>query len=439
MAGRESQGRPTDFGAGWDRQDPWTLRFVDPGVERAYREATAGPAGQRLRVAHTVGLGLWTTAAALGPPLLGIPVEPIVAAALINIGWEVVVLVRTRRPLRLPQVWAVAFLSTTISALGIVLAFWLGGTFVETGAPALMLNGVTSMGLVRLAAWLAAALGVIQVVLFGCVVIALGIGAPGLYLGFLLIGTMTVATIGARYLEGAERTAFAQGHLVADLHRRIDRLFRQYLSPDVAQALVDDPGRAELGGEVAEVSVLFADLRGYTPFSERTAPAEVVAMLNSSFGAAVPAVFAEGGTIVQFVGDALMAIFNAPLRQPDHAQRACRAGLALQRAAGTVGAGQDRPRFRVGINTGPALVGNIGSAELRNFSALGDTTNVAARLQTYAEPGSVVIGPRTYELVCDSVDVRPLGTPDLKGKSVATEVYELLAIRDVTPATAASG
>jgi class 3 adenylate cyclase len=239
---------------------------------------------------------------------------------------------------------------------------------------------------------------------------------------------MAVAAIGSRYLEAAERTAFAQGHLVADLHRRLDRLFRQYLSPDVAQSLVDDPGRAELGGEVAEVSVLFADLRGYTPFSERTPPQEVVAMLNASFGVAVPAIFAEGSTIVQFVGDAQMAIFNAPLRQSDHALRACRAGLALQRSSEAIEGIEDRPQFRVGINTGPALVGNIGSAELRNFSALGDTTNTAARLQTYAPPGGVVIGERTFDLVRDVAKVRPPATPELKGKSVPTVVYELIGL-----------
>jgi class 3 adenylate cyclase len=197
----------------------------------------------------------------------------------------------------------------------------------------------------------------------------------------------------------------------------------------VAQALVDDPTRAELGGEVAEVSVLFADLRGYTPFSERTSPAEVVAMLNEYFGAAVPAVFAEGGTIVQFMGDALMAIFNAPLRQPDHALRACRAALALQSSVADASQRPDRPRFRVGINTGPALVGNVGSAELRNFSALGDTTNVAARLQTYAGEGSVVIGERTRELVGDMAEVRSLGAVDLKGKSAPTPVFELISLR----------
>jgi len=313
--------------------------------------------------------------------------------------------------------------------VGIVVALLPGGTFQYVGAAALMLNGVTAIGLVRPASWVAAAIGVMESILFAVVILALGAARLGLFQLFLLTGTMTVAYLGSRYIEIAERTTFAQSLLIADLHRRIDRLFRQYLSPDVAQALVDDPTRAELGGEVVEVSVLFADLRGYTPFSERTAPAEVVGMLNEYFGAAVPAVFAEGGTIVQFMGDALMAIFNAPLRQPDHALRACRAALALQHSLADVPEHPDRPRFRVGINSGPALVGNVGSTELRNFSALGDTTNVAARLQTYAEEGSVVIGERTRELVGDEAEVRSLGTADLKGKSKPTPVFELIRLR----------
>jgi class 3 adenylate cyclase len=126
------------------------------------------------------------------------------------------------------------------------------------------------------------------------------------------------------------------------------------------------------------------------------------------------------------MGDALMAVFNAPIRQTDHALRACRAGLALQQAMGGDGA-DGTPQFRVGINTGPALVGNVGSAEMHNFLAIGDTTNVAARLQSFAPPGSVVLGQTTYDLVRASVDVRPLGTPYLKGKSVPTEVFELIA------------
>ena len=135
------------------------------------------------------------------------------------------------------------------------------------------------------------------------------------------------------------------------------------------------------------MTVLFADLGGYTAFAERATPTEVVAMLNAAFGAAVPIVLAEGGAVVQFMGDAMMAIFNAPNPQPDHALRAARSALAMQQAVAELPFAGERPRFRVGLNTGPAIVGNIGAAEIRNFLAIGDTTNLAARLQTYAPEG----------------------------------------------------
>ncbi len=204
----------------------------------------------------------------------------------------------------------------------------------------------------------------------------------------------------------------------------------RYLSPDVASALIEDPGRAALGGDEVEVTVLFADLRGYTTYAERRAPAEVVAMLNLAFGVAVPIVLAEGGAVVQFMGDAMMAIFNAPNPQPDHALRAARAALAMQQGIGELPGATTRPQFRIGLNSGLALVGNIGAAEMRNFSALGDTTNLAARLQTYAAEGSVVIGAGTYDLIREQAVVRPLGSPQLKGKSQPVEAYELLSLRN---------
>ena len=101
--------------------------------------------------------------------------------------------------------------------------------------------------------------------------------------------------------------------------------------------------------------------------------------------------------------------------------------------------GSERPRFRVGINTGPALVGNVGSPDLRNFSALGDTTNTANRLQTHAPDGSVVIGERTYERVRDAAVVRALGRLDLKGKSAPTPVYELMGLREPALESADAG
>ncbi len=154
-------------------------------------------------------------------------------------------------------------------------------------------------------------------------------------------------------------------------------------------------------------------------------------MLNAAFGAAVPIVLAEGGTVVQFMGDAMMAIFNAPNppARPRPAGRPSGPGACSARWA-TFPRADARPRFRVGLNSGPALVGNIGAAEIRNFSAIGDTTNVAARLQTYAAEGTVVIGASTYEQIQGWAIVRPLGAPALKGKSQPVEVYELLGLRD---------
>lgn len=221
------------------------------------------------------------------------------------------------------------------------------------------------------------------------------------------------------------------------LYRELETLFRQYMSPDVAASLLADPAQAALGGSLVELTALFADLKGFTTFSERVSPGEIVEMLNRYHTAAVPCILRNGGTIVQFVGDALLALFNAPARQPDHARAAARAALELQAAAAQVSAEVAKeqaagllppiewPKFRVGVNTGLALVGNIGSPELRGFNAMGDCVNTAARLQALAEPGTVVIGAATYRALGVPADVRPLGELILKGKSETVHAYVL--------------
>ncbi len=212
----------------------------------------------------------------------------------------------------------------------------------------------------------------------------------------------------------------------ARLYSELETLFRQYMSPDVAQSLLADPQTAALGGELVELTALFADLKGFTSFSERVAPGEIVEMLNRYHTAAVPIVLGNGGTIVQFVGDALLALFNAPARQEDHALAAVRAGLAMQEAAEEIAAGMPGyPRFRIGVNTGEALVGNIGSPELRGFNAMGDCVNVAARLEGIAEPGSVVIGQTTLDLIGTQAKTRSLGWLNLKGREQPVHAYVL--------------
>jgi adenylate cyclase len=211
--------------------------------------------------------------------------------------------------------------------------------------------------------------------------------------------------------------------------RRLDELFRPYLSPQLADRLREDPSAGDLGGEQRQVSVLFADLQGFTAFSEQASPAEVIGMLNEYWAGTVPVLEAEGGLIERFAGDAVMVVFNAALDQEDHALRACRAALELQRASGRIA--DERPgwpRFRAGVNTGPAVIGNVGSVERRSFTAIGDTTNLAARLQAQAEAGQVVIGAATLGDLGGAAQVSALGALDLKGKSAPVEAFVLLAI-----------
>ena len=210
----------------------------------------------------------------------------------------------------------------------------------------------------------------------------------------------------------------------------VQRLFGQYLSPQIARALISDPRKAQLGGDIRDVTALFADLEGFTPFTESRPPRETVAVLNRYFTAVVPVIFASGGTIIQFAGDAIVAVWNAPVEQPRHALTAARAALAMQAAIeGIVREDATLPRFRVGIATGAALVGNVGSEEFHNYVAHGDAVNLAARLQTGAKAGQVVISGPTYALIRDAAAVRPLGRFTVKGKVEEVEAFLLEGLR----------
>jgi class 3 adenylate cyclase len=207
--------------------------------------------------------------------------------------------------------------------------------------------------------------------------------------------------------------------------RDVDRLYRPYMPTGLAERIRRDPSAADLGGEEREISVLFADLQGFTGFSEHAAPADVIAMLNAYWAVTVPVVVREhGGLIERFAGDAVMVLFNAAGDQPDHGARAVAAALAMQRATETARHGRDDwPRFRAGVNTGTAIVGNVGTEEQRSFAAIGDTTNLAARLQTAAEPGQVVVSQSTADALPHGTGLDPLGPLELKGKATLVDAY----------------
>ena len=178
-----------------------------------------------------------------------------------------------------------------------------------------------------------------------------------------------------------------------------------------------------------EMSILFADLQGFTSFSEAHASHQVTEMLNTYFEVAVPPVVGRyGGDVDRIIGDALMVTFNRRGDQPDHARRAALAALALQEAtAGVAGEHPGWPRFRVGVNSGPASVSVLGTAGGRTHTVIGDTVNTASRIEGQAPAGGVAVSAATLALLPDAT-VEPLGFLTLKGKEEPVEVFRLLSL-----------
>jgi adenylate cyclase len=181
-----------------------------------------------------------------------------------------------------------------------------------------------------------------------------------------------------------------------------------------------------------EVSILFADLAGFTPFAERMSPDAVAQMLNAYFGRIIPLMEELGGEVHQVVGDEVMVIFNKAGDRPDHAARAVRAGLELQAAAEDVARDHpDWPRFRAGVNSGEVLAGVVGGARgHRKHGVVGDTVNLASRLQSEAPVGEVVLGAETVRLLPPGAVVERLPELSVKGRTEPVEAYVLRSIRE---------
>lgn len=221
--------------------------------------------------------------------------------------------------------------------------------------------------------------------------------------------------------EGASSDQLALMVEAAREVRRVDELFAPYLPRAYADRLRAAPD-GPAAPEEREVSVLFADLAGFTSFSEEHEPTAVIGMLNEYWETAVPVIETAGGAIEHFAGDGILVLFNAADDQPDHAVRAVRCALDLVRAADRVAESRPRwPRFRVGVNTGPAAVGTVGAAGRRSFATIGDTTNLGSRLMGAGSPGQTVISGTTRAAIAEAVDAGELetvalGPLTLKGK-----------------------
>ncbi|HYA85977.1 MAG TPA: adenylate/guanylate cyclase domain-containing protein [Nitrospirota bacterium] len=219
--------------------------------------------------------------------------------------------------------------------------------------------------------------------------------------------------------------------------RDIRKMFSSYVSKRIVDELIRDPSKAKLGGDRKEITVLFSDIRGFTSFSEKHQPEEVVSLLNEYLGAMTEIVFEYEGTLDKFVGDAVMALWGAPIGQPDHAERAVRCALAMiaklkQLQAKWASEGRYVIDIGIGINTGDMVVGNMGAeGKKMDYTVIGDNVNLGARLEglTRKYNNHIIISEYTYEQVKDIVLARELDSVTVKGKENPVVVYDLVGLK----------
>ncbi len=215
--------------------------------------------------------------------------------------------------------------------------------------------------------------------------------------------------------------------------KTIRETFARYVSPKVVERLLADPNQVRLGGTQHTITILFADLRGYTSLAEALPPDQLLDVLNGYLTVAAEAVLVHEGTISRYAGDLIMSIFNAPLPQPDHALRGARAALKLREEMESHCAGLPdhlRKEFGVGLVTGEAVVGNIGAREWLNYTAIGDSVNLAQRLEEIARGGEILIDKDTCQALGGAARVESRGITHLRGRSEPVEVYALLGLTD---------
>jgi adenylate cyclase len=241
------------------------------------------------------------------------------------------------------------------------------------------------------------------------------LAAVGAVMVSALVWQLAVSIISARRLT--ERS------------RQIESLFGRAVSPQVLQVIQAAPASIART-EVREVTVLFCDIRGFTTASAELGPEEVAAMLNEYFESITSAIFEQDGFVDKFVGDELMAVFNVPLEQEDHAMRAARAARSIKRRLAELNVkrtarGQEPLDCGVGLHCGPAAVGHIGTAQRANYTVVGDTVNLAARIEEQTTGGEILISEALRERLDHSVDVREWGAIRLRGGTHTLRLFQL--------------
>jgi adenylate cyclase len=213
---------------------------------------------------------------------------------------------------------------------------------------------------------------------------------------------------------------------------QMQKSFGQYVSPEVVEMIMSNPESSWLKGERRDATVIFTDIRGFTAYSETREPEQIVEALNEHFEIATRAILDHGGYVDKFIGDAVMGVFGVPVARADHAERAVRACLAMQKelqAKGVAG-NEIAGKVGIGVNSGSVISGNIGSQVKTEYTVIGDDVNLASRLNGLAAAGETIISESTYNLVKDLVEVEPQEEAKVKGKVKAVKTYLVKSIKD---------
>jgi len=216
--------------------------------------------------------------------------------------------------------------------------------------------------------------------------------------------------------------------------RFVKDLFGRYVSPQVANQILSlaDAGNLQLGGEQREATIMFADIRGFTKMSETMTPKEIVNMLNAHLGVAIDKVLANGGMVNKFAGDNIMAVWNAPQPQEEHARLACKAACEIQHGLAELqekDPSLPKAQFGIGINTGSVVAGNVGSSGRTEYTVIGDAVNLASRICSATPATEIWIGPETFRQTKEQAECFTLELQTFKGKAEQVQVYRLLSCR----------
>lgn len=237
-----------------------------------------------------------------------------------------------------------------------------------------------------------------------------------------------LSAMGLALFSGTAYQYFVEGRE----KRKVKTLFGRYVSKDVYDQLLAHPERAELGGNRRDMTVLFSDIRGFTTVTEKGQPEELVGQLNEYFSRMVDVVFRHHGTVDKFVGDMVMALYGAPLDDPDHAEHAVEAAVDMVRELGElnrVWASQGRPQLDIGIgvNSGEMIAGNIGSSAIMSYTVIGDNVNLGARLESLNKDYKcrIIISDATRARLKGTYDVQPLGDVVVKGKTRPVAIFQI--------------